>query len=93
MSHVDATVRHLLGRRDAYFRFNPTAEVFGCALGDTQQATLDSLATTAKRYMDRQVRCHAGRGCASTALSSTTTPRGFVGRHQLRQLMDVRRGG
>ena len=71
VSHVDATVRHLLGRRDAYFRFNPTAEVFGCALGDTQQATLDSLSTTAKRYMDRQVR--GRRGARAREIG---TPRG-----------------
>lgn len=49
---VDATVRHVLGAGDHYFRFQPTGEVFGCALNDTSEATRDELRMAAQRYMD-----------------------------------------
>ena len=55
-AQVDATVRHLLRQQDAYFRFNPTGEIYGCALGDTAEETLDALAKNAKRYMSTQVK-------------------------------------
>lgn len=51
---VDATVRHVLGAGDHYFRFQPTGEVFGCALNDTGQDTRDELRAAARRYMDTE---------------------------------------
>jgi hypothetical protein len=49
---VDATVRHVLGTRDRYHRFQPTDEIFSCDLNDTKEETRQRLRLAAARYMD-----------------------------------------
>ena len=51
---VDATVRHVLGPEDNYFRFQPTGEVFGCALNDTSEVTREELRAAARKYLDTE---------------------------------------
>jgi len=52
VDQVDATIRHLLGSKDSYYRFQPTADIFGCELTDTSPETAASLRRGAAAYMD-----------------------------------------
>ena len=52
VNQVDATIRHLLGTDDAYYRFQPTADIFGCELNDTTERAADELRRAAAAYMD-----------------------------------------
>ena len=52
VNQVDATIRHLLGTDDSYYRFQPTADVFGCELDDTTPETASKLKEGAASYMD-----------------------------------------
>ena len=52
VNQVDATIRHLLGGDDAYYRFQPTADIFGCELNDTSETTASALKRAAAAYMD-----------------------------------------
>lgn len=64
VNQVDATIRHLLGANDSYYRFQPTGDIFGCELNDTSEATAAELKSTAAAYMDSveaQVRDVAAR--------------------------------
>ena len=56
VNQVDATIRHLLGPHDSYFRFQPTADVFGCELDDTTPETASNLKEGAASYMDQMYR-------------------------------------
>ena len=49
---VDATVRHVLGEEDRYFRFQPTDEIFSCNLAESKEETRAELRAAAARYMD-----------------------------------------
>ena len=55
VSDTDATVRHLLSAHDAYWRFHPVADAFGCGLDDARPANLASLTAAAEAYMDAEV--------------------------------------
>lgn len=52
VNQVDATIRHLLGANDAYYRFQPTGDIFGCELNDTSETTAAELKSAAAAYMD-----------------------------------------
>ena len=52
VAQVDATIRHLLGADDAYYRFQPTADVFSCELNDVSPETSSKLKHAAAAYMD-----------------------------------------
>ena len=51
---VDATVRHVLGAGDRYFRFQPTGQAFGCELNDTRKETMEALRREATEYLDTE---------------------------------------
>ena len=52
VDQVDATIRHLLGSKDSYYRFQPIADIFGCELNDTSPETAAGLRRGAAAYMD-----------------------------------------
>ena len=49
---VAATVRHVLGEEDQYFRFQPTDEIFSCDLAESKEETRSELRAAAARYMN-----------------------------------------
>ena len=49
---TDATVAHLLGSGDTYYRFNPVGDAFGVSLDDARDESLQALATAAQAYAD-----------------------------------------
>ena len=51
---VDATVRHVLGAGDRYFRFQPMGKTFGCELNDTKRETMEALRKEATEYLDTE---------------------------------------
>ena len=51
VAQTDATVRHLLGPADSYFRLCPTGEAFAVALDDARDASLQQLSDGADAYM------------------------------------------
>ena len=54
VTQVDATVRHVLGAGDRYFRFQPTGQAFGCELNDTRKETMEALRREATEYLDTE---------------------------------------
>jgi hypothetical protein len=52
VADTDATVRHLLSPHDAYFRFHPVADAFGCGLDDARPENLSALTAAAEAFMD-----------------------------------------
>ena len=49
---TDATVAHLLGSGDTYWRFNPVGDAFGVSLDDARDESLQALASAAQAYAD-----------------------------------------
>ena len=49
---VAATVRHVLGEEDQYFRFQPTDEIFSCDLAESKEDRGSELRAAAARYMN-----------------------------------------
>ena len=54
VADTDATVRHLLGHQDAYWRFHPLGDAFGCGLDDARPENLAQLTTAAEAYIDAE---------------------------------------
>jgi len=51
---TDATVAHLLGTGDMYWRFNPVGDAFGVSLDDAREESLHTLAAASQAYADSQ---------------------------------------
>ena len=54
VADTDATVRHLLGHQDAYWRFHPLGDAFGCGLDDARPENLAQLTTATEAYIDAE---------------------------------------
>jgi hypothetical protein len=54
VADTDATVRHLLGHQDAYWRFHPMGDAFGCGLDDARPENLAQLTTATEAYIDAE---------------------------------------
>lgn len=64
VAHTDATVRHLLGPDDRYWRFHPVGDLFGVALDDARPEVMARLTAAAERHMDGRATELAGLAAA-----------------------------
>ena len=51
VSLADSFAAHMLGREDRYYRFCPTADVFNCDMGISDEAVLSKIRSESKAYM------------------------------------------
>ena len=67
---VDATVRHVLGEEDQYFRFQPTDEIFSCNLAESKEETRGT--QSGRREVHGHGRHRRGGGGARRAPQAVT---------------------